>query len=67
MRLHCLIFPQNPSYVDSPTASVTPVVTSTPTPLALEAQDDIIEDGDDERTIAYPVSLQVALSDGSPP
>ena len=45
----------------------TPVVTSTPTPLALEAQDDIIEDGDDERTVAYPVSLQVALPDGSPP
>ncbi|MEM9954330.1 MAG: hypothetical protein AAF846_22155 [Chloroflexota bacterium] len=45
----------------------TPIVTSTPTPLALEAQDDIIEDGDDERTVAYPVSLQVALPDGSPP
>ncbi|MEM9954505.1 MAG: hypothetical protein AAF846_23050 [Chloroflexota bacterium] len=45
----------------------TPVVTPTPTPLALEAQDDIIEDGDDERTVAYPVSLQVALPDGSPP
>lgn len=45
----------------------TPMVTSTPTPLALEAQDDIIEDGDDERTVAYPVSLQVALPDVSPP
>lgn len=45
----------------------TPMVTPTPTPLALEAQDDIIEDGDDERTVAYPVSLQVALPDGSPP
>lgn len=45
----------------------TPIVTPTPTPLALEAQDDIIEDGDDERTIAYPVSLQVTLPEGSPP
>ena len=45
----------------------TPMITPTPTPLALEAQDDIIEDGDDERTVAYPVSLQVALPDGSPP
>ncbi|MEL6527510.1 MAG: hypothetical protein AAFQ07_17550, partial [Chloroflexota bacterium] len=45
----------------------TPIVTPTPTPLALEVQDDIIEDGDDERTVAYPVSLQVALPDGSPP
>ncbi|MEL6307607.1 MAG: hypothetical protein AAFQ52_05660, partial [Chloroflexota bacterium] len=45
----------------------TPIVTPTPTPLALDVQDDIIRDGDDERTIAYPVSLQVALPDGSPP
>ncbi len=45
----------------------TPQMTATPTPLALEAQDNIIEGGDDERAIAYPVSLQVALPDGSPP
>src|SRR5690606_32816721 len=38
--------------------TATPQITATPTPLALEAQDDIIRDGDDERTVAYPVSLQ---------
>jgi hypothetical protein len=48
-------------------ATVTPIITPTPTPLALEAQDDIIQDGDDERTTAYPVSLQVTLPDGTPP
>lgn len=48
-------------------ASATPQQTATPTPLALEAQDDIIQDGDDERRIAYPVSLQVALPDESSP
>ncbi|MEL6525424.1 MAG: hypothetical protein AAFQ07_06900, partial [Chloroflexota bacterium] len=47
--------------------TITPQMTSTPTPLALDVQDDIIRDGDDERTVAYPVSLQVALPDGSPP
>ena len=48
-------------------ATATPVITPTPTPLALEAQDNIIEDSDDERAIAYPVSLQVTLADSSPP
>lgn len=48
-------------------STATPQVTATPTPLALEVQDDIIQDGDDERTVAYPVSLQVALPDDSPP
>ncbi|MEL6403869.1 MAG: hypothetical protein AAFR81_05865 [Chloroflexota bacterium] len=47
--------------------TITPQMTPTPTPLALDVQDDIIRDGDDERTVAYPVSLQVALPDGSPP
>lgn len=47
--------------------TATPQMTATPTPLALEAQDDVIQDGDDERTVAYPVSLQVALPDDSPP
>ncbi len=36
-------------------AIATPLLTSTPTPLALEAQDNIIQDGDDERTTTYPV------------
>ena len=50
-------------------AELTPEIelTATPTPLALEAQDNVIQDGDDERTVAYPVSLQVALPDDSPP
>jgi hypothetical protein len=45
----------------------TPVVSPTPTPLALEAQDDVITGGDQERAVAYPVNLQVALPDGSAP
>ena len=46
----------------SPTA--TPVVSPTPTPLALEAQDDVITGGDRERAVAYPVNLQVVLPEG---
>ncbi|MBZ0293558.1 MAG: hypothetical protein K8L99_13405, partial [Anaerolineae bacterium] len=42
-------------------------VSPTPTPLALEAQDDVITGGDRERAVAYPVNLQVALPDGSAP
>lgn len=45
----------------------TPEVSPTPTPLALEAQDDVITDGDSDRAVAYPVNLQVILSDGSAP
>ena len=45
----------------------TPEVSPTPTPLALEAQDDVIEGGDPERAVAYPVNLQVILPDGGPP
>lgn len=45
----------------------TPEVSPTPTPLALEAQDDIITDGDSDRAVAYPVNLQVILPDGSAP
>jgi len=50
-------------------ASYTPApeVSPTPTPLALEAQDDIITDGDSDRAVAYPVNLQVILPDGSAP
>ena len=43
--------------------SPTPMVSPTPTPLALEAQDDVITGGDQERVVAYPVNLQVVLPD----
>lgn len=50
-------------------ASVTPTpeISPTPTPLALEAQDDVITDGDADRAVAYPVNLQVVLADGGTP
>ena len=50
-------------------ASITPTpeVSPTPTPLALEAQDDVITDGDADRAVAYPVNLQVVLADGGTP
>ena len=47
--------------VDEPTATATLSVSSTPTPLALEAQDDVVTGGDPERAVAYPVNLQVVL------
>jgi hypothetical protein len=34
----------------------------TATPLALEAQDDVITGGDSARAVAYPVNLQVILA-----
>lgn len=49
------------------TYTPTPEVSPTPTPLALEAQDDVITDGDSDRAVAYPVNLQVILADGSAP
>lgn len=49
------------------TYTPTPEVSPTPTPLALEAQDDVITDGDSDRAVAYPVNLQVILPDGSAP
>ena len=45
----------------------TPLVSPTPTPLALEAQDDVIQGGDSGREVAYPVNLQVILTDGDAP
>jgi len=45
----------------------TPLVSPTPTPLALEAQDDVIQGGDSGREVAYPVNLQVVLPDGDAP
>lgn len=49
------------------TLSPTPKVSPTPTPLALEAQDDVIQGGDSGREVAYPVNLQVILPDGDAP
>jgi hypothetical protein len=45
----------------SPTASPTPRQTLTPTPLALEEQDTIIQAGDPDRAVAYPVRLEIDL------
>ncbi|MBZ0276483.1 MAG: hypothetical protein K8I60_10080, partial [Anaerolineae bacterium] len=45
----------------------TPEVSPTPTPLALEDQDEVIQGGDSGRTVAYPVNLQVMLTDGTAP
>jgi hypothetical protein len=39
----------------------------TPTPLALEAQDEIIEGGDNSRAPFYPINLQISLPDVSLP
>ena len=47
----------------NPTARVSP----TPTPLALEEQDTIIQSGDADRAAAYPVSLQITTADGAAP
>lgn len=49
------------------TATPTPQVSPTPTPLALEAQDDVIQSGDRERAVAYPVNLQITTPDDRPP
>ena len=53
----------------TPEISPTPtlLVSPTPTPLALEAQDDVIQGGDSGREVAYPVNLQVILPDGDAP
>ncbi len=50
-----------------PTHTPTPEVSPTPTPLALEAQDDVIEGGDSERAVAYPVNLQIVPAGGAIP
>lgn len=43
------------------TPTVTPVRGLTPTPLAQEAQDEVIAGGDSGRTAVYPISLQVNM------
>jgi hypothetical protein len=50
----------------TPIPSLTAEVSPTPTPLALEAQDDVIQAGDTARAVAYPVSLQIIPPDGDP-
>jgi hypothetical protein len=50
----------------APTVSPTPNARMTPTPLALEDQDEIIEGGDRGREVAYPVSLQIVSGDAAP-
>lgn len=50
-----------------PTHTPTPQVSPTPTPLALEAQDDVIQGGDSERTVAYPINLQILPPDDATP
>jgi hypothetical protein len=52
---------------NEPTHTPTPEVSPTPTPLALEAQDDVIQGGDSERAVAYPVNLQIVPPDGATP
>ncbi|RMG74251.1 MAG: hypothetical protein D6711_09225 [Chloroflexi bacterium] len=56
-----------PELTAEPSATSTPEVSPTPTPLALEAQDDVITGGDSERAVAYPVNLQVVTQDSSSP
>ncbi len=52
--------------VETPTP--TPEMSPTHTPLALEAQDDVIQSGDSkQRVVAYPVNLQVTLPEDRPP
>jgi len=47
------------------TATLPPGIT--PTPLALEAQDEVIEGGDTSRTPFYPINLQISLPDQTIP
>ncbi len=51
------------------TPSLTPTlrISPTPTPLALEEQDAIVQSGDADRAAAYPVSLQISTGDNEAP
>jgi hypothetical protein len=53
----------------SATPSLTPTLrmSPTPTPLALEEQDVIVQSGDADRAAAYPVSLQISTGDNEAP
>ncbi|MBE2183481.1 MAG: hypothetical protein IAE89_08660 [Anaerolineae bacterium] len=52
---------------DNVTATATLPADVTPTPLALEAQDDVIEGGDTSRAPFYPINLQISVPDESVP
>ena len=58
-------------YVEAHTAtpSLTPTlrISPTPTPLALEEQDAIVQSGDADRAAAYPVSLQISTAANDAP
>jgi hypothetical protein len=51
----------------TPSLTPTPLVSPTPTPLALEAQDEVIQGGDAGREVAYPINLQVVLPNDTAP
>ena len=53
----------------TPELDVTPTLPRgvTPTPLALEAQDEVIEGGDASRAPFYPINLQITVPDASVP
>jgi hypothetical protein len=57
----------DPEATLTPSPTATPEVSPTPTPLALEAQDEVITGGDSERTVAYPVNLQVVTDADAAP
>ncbi|MDX2139532.1 MAG: hypothetical protein SF123_15715 [Chloroflexota bacterium] len=52
---------------ESSVATRTLIGAPTLTPLALEAQDEVIEGGDADRAPFYPISLQAVLPDGGAP
>ena len=55
---------ENAAVMSTPTA--TPLLT-TPTPLALDAADDVIGGGDSGRAVSYPITLQVSAGNDEPP
>ena len=63
MLLPRLFSSQHDPLEATPEITPTPTLIATLTPLALEAQDDVITSGDRERLVAYPVNLQVVLPD----
>ena len=52
---------------DNVTATATLPADVTPTPLALEAQDDVIQGGDTSRAPFYPINLQISVPDAVVP
>lgn len=56
-----------PLETPTPTITPTPEVSPTPTPLALDNQDEVINEGDAGRETTYPVNLQVQLDGDTAP